>query len=193
MSGLVTVADISNYTGTLTAEQAEGLATAVEHVIVRISLESEELAAITRQQLAVLRAAGVSVSGYLFPEYDADPATFIVRALGLAGPVRTLWIDVEPPGLPSAAVIQDWIRRAAAVSPVPVGIYTGAWVIWQLPGWEPMDLPLWSADYTNEPPASLAVSYGGWSQAAGIQYRADTVIAGVLCDLSVFDTAALVV
>ena len=192
MLGSISVADVSNYSGTLTPEQAEGLATAVEHVIVRISLESDELAAITRQQLAALRAAGVSVSGYLFPEYDADPATFIVRVLGLAGPVQTLWIDVEPPGLPSAAVIQDWIRRAAAVSPVPVGVYTAAWVIRQLAGWEPMDLPLWAAQY-GERPTSLEVDFGGWTRAAGIQYAEGVRVAGVLCDLSVFDPWTLLV
>ena len=189
---LILVADISNYTGPITAEQAEGLAAAgIEHVIVRISTESEELAAITKQQLATLRAAGMPVSGYLFPAYGADPGAYIARALGIAGPVRTLWMDVEPPDLPSAAGIRDWILRAAAACPMLVGIYTAAWVIRQLPSWESVPLPLWAAQY-GERPASLAVSFGGWTRAAGIQYAADQTVAGVLCDLSVFDPAALV-
>ena len=191
MPDLVTVADVSNYTGPISPDQAESLAAAgIEHVIVRISPESEDLAAITRQQLGVLRAAGLAVSGYLFPEYDAAPGESLARALGISGPLRTLWIDVEPPGLPSAVIIRSWIVRAAEASPVPVGVYTSGWVLAQLPGWEPITLPLWAAAY-GERPDSLEVAFGGWMRAAGIQYSADVRVGGVLCDLSVFDARAL--
>ncbi len=157
-------------------------------MIVRISTESPELGAITRQQLAALRAHGVPVSGYIFPDYSQTPADFLAEAFKLASELRSLWLDLEPPGMPSFAAFRDWARGARAASKVPLGIYTAAWCIAQIPDWGDLsDFPLWDANYG--PFKGLDVNFAGWTRAAGVQYAGDSTVAGVSCDLSWFDPA----
>jgi hypothetical protein len=188
---LILAVDISNYGGRLSDAQVAGLAAAgVEHVIVRISLEDTPRQAITAQQLATLRACGMSVSGYLFPDYNQQPSACIKRALGLAGAINTLWIDIEGAGLPSAQAIGNWVRSARSSCPVRIGIYTAAWVVAGIRGLNLADFPLWAAAYGPRPD-SLDVSFGGWQAAAGIQFADTVTVGGVSCDLNIFDAAAL--
>lgn len=190
-NALILVADVSNYSGPLSDGQVEGLiAAGVAHVIVRISTETGGLEAITRQQLATLRTHGMSVSGYIFPDYGRGPADFLAEVFNVAGEIRSLWLDLEPPGMPSFAQFRDWASAARAASKVLVGIYTSAWVIAQLPDWEGLsDFDLWDANYG--PFKDLTVNFGGWSKAAGVQYAGSVEIGGVLCDLSFFDPVAI--
>ncbi len=187
----VLVADISNYTGAITDAEATALeAAGVVHVTVRISLEDTVRAAITAEQLSALRAHGMPVSGYVFPDYNRVPADYLADVFNVAGDIRTLWLDLEPPGMPSFAVFRDWAEGARAASKAPVGVYTAAWCIAQIPDWQPMsDFPLWDANYKTF--ADLAVNFGGWTRAAGVQYQGSAQIGGVLCDMSMFDPTAL--
>ncbi len=187
----ILVADISNYTGEITdAEVASLQAAGVGHVVVRISLEDGARQAITAEQLSALRARGVPVSGYIFPDYNRIPADYLSELFDLAGDLHSLWLDLEPPGMPSFAAFRDWANDARAASRVPVGIYTAAWCIAQIPDWEGLpDFPLWDANYA--PFTDLSVNFGGWTRAAGVQYEGSVQVGGVLCDLSKFNPAAL--
>jgi len=182
------VADISNYGGTLTDAQVEGLqAAGVAHVIARISMEDKARQAITRQQITALRGHGMPVSGYLFPDYSAKPATHIAEVLSHAGDISSLWIDIEGEGLPSFSVMADWIRAARSSCPVRMGIYTAAWVVRKFPGWGDLsDFPLWAAVYDTF--RGFDVAFGGWTHAAGIQYQNTATVGGVSCDLSWFES-----
>jgi hypothetical protein len=190
-SRLMLVADISNYTGNIGDAGVIALeAAGVAHVIVRISLEDAAREAITVEQLSALRARNVAVSGYIFPDYSRVPADYLAEVFNLAGEIRSLWLDLEPPGMPRFAAFHDWAIGARAASRVPVGIYTAAWCVAQIPDWGDIsDFPLWAADHG--PFKGLAVDFGGWTRAAGVQCAGSIPIGKVLCDLSWFDPVAL--
>ena len=191
-NALALVADVSNYSGNITDAQAEAMkAAGVAGAIVRIDTADPGRIAIMQQQAGMFRAHGVSLGGYLFPNYEDRPADELTRVWQLAGPLRSLWIDLEPVSgvMPTSfAVFRWWMAQAALAMPsiTTLGIYTAAWVV-QLFGakWMPLPYPLWAAAYGDRP-TSLAINFGGWPYAAGIQFSDAGDIAGVSCDLSVF-------
>ena len=191
------VADVSNYSGRISDAQVEAMVAAgVAGVIVRVDTADPERIAIMQGQLAVLRSHDMPVGGYVFPDYEQRPADFLATLFSLAGELRSLWVDLEPVDgeMPCTfAVFKWWMSQAALAMPsiTTLGIYTSAWVIAQLPAWKALPFPLWLASYTYQPPVSLAIDVGGYSEAAGIQYSDAGDIAGVLCDLSFFDPAAI--
>lgn len=136
------------------------------------------------------------VGGYVFPDYEQRSADFLATLFSLTGELRSLWIDFEPVSgaMPcTGAVFKFWMQQAALVMPAgtTLGIYTGSWIIDMIPSWQALPYPLWLANYTGTRPASLAVNVGGWQTAAGIQWSDAGNIAGVSCDLSIFDPAIL--
>ena len=196
-SALALVIDVSNYSGRISDAQVEAMiAAGVAGVIVRVDTADPGRIAIMQQQLAVLRSHGVPVGGYVFPDYEQRPADFLATLFSLTGRLGSLWVDLEPVGdaLPCTfAVFRWWMSQAALYCPAgtALGIYTAAWVV-QLFGakWQPLPFPLWAASYGGRP-ASLAVNFGGWAYAGGIQFSDAGDMAGVSCDLSAFDPAIL--
>lgn len=192
-STLGDVIDVSNYSGVVTDVQAEAIKVAgVVGVIVRIDTLNPERISIMQQQLAMFRSHGVPVEGYVFPDYDQGVEAFITDVFSLAGPLRSLWIDLEPVSdvMPTSfAIFRWWMGQASLYCPstTKLGVYTAEWVVAKLPAWQPLSYPLWAAAYGDKP-TTLDVSFGGWSQAAGIQYSDKGNIAGVSCDMSIFCT-----
>ncbi len=92
--------------------------------------------------------------------------------------------------MPSFEALSTWIRSARAACATKLGIHTAAWVVARFPDWGDLSgFPLWVAEYGHE--KDLAVGFGGWTRAVGLQYEADAVIGGVSCDLSWFEPQAL--
>lgn len=189
---LILVADASNFGGRITDAQVEAMiAAGVAGVIVRVATADPGRIAIMQGQLAVLRSHGVLVGGYVFPDYEQRPADFLATLFSLTGELRSLWVDLEGNVLPDFLTFKSWMEAARATGLVPhLGIYSASYIVARIADWDDMSVfPLWVADYGNK--RTLDVNFGGWRRAAGIQYAADTMIAGVPCDLSLFDPTAL--
>lgn len=194
-NAILTIADVSNFTGRITDAQVEAMkAAGIAGAIVRIDTADPERIAIMQQQLAVFRSHSMPVAGYVFPDYDQGVAAFLADLFALTGELRSLWIDLELVSgvMPTSfSIFRWWMSQAAMYCPpaTKLGVYTAAWVVAKLPAWQPLPYPLWLAAY-GERPSSLAVNVGGWTLAAGIQYSDKGDIAGVSCDLSVFQAEA---
>lgn len=135
------------------------------HVVVRLSLESEAMRQIARNQAVAAVACGATCGGYVWGYQASDPAATVRDALALLEPVNItipiLWIDLEDSPGPDVA----WLRAAVAEAQrmgARVGVYSGNW--WLEPHFgntvEFAGLPYWCANYNGDP--SLTVpSYGG--------------------------------
>ncbi len=169
-----------------------------EHVVVRLSTESQDHFDIAVAQLKSAKANGCSLSGYIWCYWDMSPEWLIASALdvlgaaGLGPPdVGTIWLDVEERGPATGSIALIWPWLNAAIKAVQddgyrVGIYTGKW-FWDafMPGVAVYGLlPLWVADYNNKPDLDVAL-FGGWQRCAGHQYSADGI------DLDVFDESVV--
>ena len=185
--------DISNYQGIPTKATIEHwLEWGVRHVIVRGSLERQELINIAKAQLRVLNEHKIPVSIYgwfylsVYPGWSADR---LVHTYEEFGPV-SYWLDVEETedyGNPSQN--ESWVAQWGTAMDrhgVKYGIYTGGWY------WRPylgnttafQDWPLWDANYGVSP--SLGdPGYGGWRARTGHQYSAHSI------DQNLFDAQFL--
>lgn len=186
--------DISNYSGAITAEQAEcWRQNGVRKVIV--GLQSPSLAA---QQMAVIVDAGLELEAYWYFSFSRSPIAQAETAWDRCNgwPVKRLWLDFEDdPGDMVPSAVADWIVLAASVarSRGPVGIYSAAW--W----WVPYtgntdrlrDLPLWVAHYDYESDID-PVAFGGWTKASMEQYSGTTELCGVSVDLDVYEEEDMV-
>ena len=189
------VIDCSNYSGEISAEQAKGLyAAGVREAVVQIV---NEHVLTHRQQIPVLQAAGIEVSGYVYvwfsagPEWAADRVRWAATELArYTAPNQTmLWLDCEqsdhddPPfdyiHQLTSPTIRGCIQAVEEYGFRP-GIYTAAW--WWFPGTsnstEFSDLPLWNANYDLDPDID-PVDYGGWAVPKMEQYQPNTSLAGV--------------
>lgn len=166
--------DISNYTGTLSAEQARWIREHYDLAIVRLSTEDNhgqrEIAA---QQVKMLADQSVPWQGYLWMYWEQWPGTLWMRAKahlpeswpGYAG--AGIWIDLEDTPGPydlAAACLQAYCDILETEGFVP-GIYTGGWWVAQNP-WlleEPIcrklaTLPVWWAHYGLAPSCNLSLA-----------------------------------
>jgi GH25 family lysozyme M1 (1,4-beta-N-acetylmuramidase) len=169
------------------------------HIVVRLYLPEENPSQDhTRAQIASARAAGCTVGGYVWCYQDMDPRKTVRDAIALARSVHlmlpVLWLDCETyknsSGVTERGPDAPWIRAAAdecrqlGVRP---GIYTARW--W----WrdfmddttEFADLPLWAAEYDDNPDVDDVTLFGGWTRASGKQY-AEKLPSGAGLDQNVF-------
>ncbi len=198
--GLVYALDVSNW-------QGDQLAAMIarhrpDHVVVRLSTESPAMITLARDQLKVASDLGVSVSGYLWADWTAEPELHTILALhtGAGFDLRRVWIDCEQ-GEPGQAVLEDWLSRAVAVAEAAgahCGVYTTVdW--WQRQGNSQgfTRLPLWLAFWDLTATLALEGRWasplpGGWATLSGKQW--DGGDAGVALDhvgRDVFNSAVL--
>ncbi len=161
----------------------------VRHVVAGTQVEE-----VTRQQLEMALARGMSVDAYVYLYWDRDMAaqvqTAFDRVRGL--PIGRLWLDVEESAAGrSPQTMMDLVQqsvdacRAKAPAGVECGIYTG-------PGyWKSAlanttrfaDLPLWYAQYNDVTSLSSwsRERFGGWTAPAAKQW-AERVLCGIGLD-----------
>lgn len=188
--------DISNYTGTLPQETLQFWRNdGVQHIIVRLSLETAEKTQLAHNQIAACRDYHFRVSGYIWCYITADdPQQVVQQTLAHFPNLTSYWLDVEDVAYSDARnthVNVQWLEQACqalAQAGVRFGIYT-AQSFWdryfhtdrfaQYPLW----LALWDgiADLTVWQP------FGGWEHLVGKQYLGDVFYGGKRVDLSVFD------
>lgn len=137
----------------------------------------------SREQLRSARDNGCTVGGYVFGYAGTNPVRTVLDVVGLAQAegvsLPVLWIDVESyEGEPGPDV--EWIRDAVSECNrlgIRPGIYTGRWY-WDayLPDvTEFSHLPLWLAEYDNDPNVDNVTLFGGWNEAAGKQFTSTPV------------------
>ena len=168
-----------------------------EHVVVRLSTESQRHREIAWAQLLSALGNGCSVSGYVWCYWDLDPRQHVQDALGVLseaglGPneVRMVWLDVEDTEslALSRCSVDEWLRQAVSVVEAAgyrVGIYTGQWF------WQPRvrgdfsRLPLWAAQYDGIPTLESVRLFGGWTREMvwGKQYSGDEIDLDVFSEL----------
>ena len=186
--------DISNYSGPLTHYQAAGLYNAgVRRCVVQLV---NERILTHREQVPMLLAAGIEVQFYVYVWFSAGEAFMQSRIAWAAreadmypGATKMIWLDCEqadtddPPfdyiHLPVSPTIRASVEAVRQYGYQP-GIYTAAW--WWIPGAsnssEWADLPLWYANYDNDP-ALTPVSFGGWGVPAMKQYAGEQTLVSV--------------
>lgn len=181
--------DVSNYQpadlGPLIAQHKP------QHVVVRLSTESQHHVDIARQQLATALQAGCSVSGYVWAYFDLPPVEHTAHALSVADgfPLALVWFDCEddcPPGQ-----LENWLSQAVDLTEQRghrAGVYTSkGW--WQGHGDSQgfTRLPLWAAQPDGIASLDIVGLFGGWTAAAGKQWSTT----GGTLDRDVFDSAVL--
>ncbi|MBF6599517.1 MAG: hypothetical protein IVW36_03280 [Dehalococcoidia bacterium] len=186
-------ADVSNWSGTITAEQASCLKRAGIELLICGTQEPE----ITRRQIAAAEAAGLRTEAYVILRWPRSSGEWPVAAQVRAGrgtiagtPVRRLWIDCEQylsvPQPPPATTVAMIAEAVAACAGIACGIYTArAW--WRRSTGDARDfaaLPLWDARYVRREgdPIPPFVPYGGWSRATMTQWHDTTRLCGVSLD-----------
>lgn len=186
--------DISQFSGEVSTEQfALAKSKGVRKVVV--ALNNLPLAV---RQANNAKAAGLEVEAYIYYYFAQDVITRTNAALGAIKDlnIQRIWIDCEdtkhtlsPAALTSKiAAIRD---RVLALGYSP-GIYSANW--WWSTNMAGVttfkDLPLWDA-YWDDNPDIDTPRYGGWAAAEMSQYQADTMFAGIWCDLNSYTTTAL--
>lgn len=193
-------ADISNYSGFLTAEKAAALRTYFDWMIVRSGPQSDrwegDIWKYTRQQLLALQTAGVprlDIYGWL--SFAGEPEAEVEDALSHAQgfPIGMLWLDCEDDRASALTEQQtvDYIQRAAdsCIGRVVTGIYTAPW--W----WKPQTgdstqfshFPNWTATDDRHGNLVLPQPYGGWVKATLEQFILDTFVEGIKVDINAYE------
>jgi hypothetical protein len=190
--------DISNYTGSITADQVSAWRDAgVGLVIVQaVDPPAGYPPGRTGQQLRVLNQAGMPAEAYVFFWFDSDPS-HVNRALALLEGVnvRRVWLDLEDVAAKgytqdqTEAKVTDALQSCDAWStahdlPSATGIYTGAWYwtnalyMGNTQAFKTRDL--WDAHYDYIPDAAQGFqSYGGWDSCKVKQHIGTSVFCGV--------------
>ena len=189
--------DVSNYqppdlAGLIKQYQAE-------HVVVRLSTESQRHREVAWAQLRSALDRGCSVSGYVWCYWDLEPRGHVTDALAVlseaglgTSEVRMVWLDVEDTEtlVLARCSVEEWLREAVSVLEAAgfmPGIYTAQW-FWQTRVRGDFSrLPLWAAQYDGQPTLDSVRLFGGWTREMvwGKQYGADEI------DLDVFSDAIL--
>jgi hypothetical protein len=180
--------DLSNYSGRLTVEQVralrdEGVTGAIVQALQPPPGYPPDVAA---QQLAALRDSGITdLQGYVVWWFGNTPDYLGPLLAVLAdGGVTTCWLDVEDTRpYPLATRIEE-VRAALAyiqAHGMRTGIYTAHWYWTRYMGdcTEFATLPLWAAQYDDDPNLGTVALFGGWERAQIKQYRGTTSIAGI--------------
>lgn len=165
-----------------------------QHVIVKLYTAWESIP--WDHTAAQVRSAldnGCTVGGYVWayrsitPERMVDDLIARCASIGLVLPL--CWIDCETyhdrsgnvadPG-PDADWLARFVRQAESIYGMACGLYTGAWwVDGYFPGGREAfaqfsRLPLWLADYDNNPALDSSL-LPGWPTVAAKQYTSDPV------------------
>lgn len=155
-SGLAYYAiDISNYQpDTQTPEGLSALlvtlAHPVSHVVVRLSIESDELKTIARNQLQAAQTLNITVAGYawIYAGHNQHADAQEVMALASAYKPTTVWLDIEGSPLPTSDEIRQALEGYATLGQAS-GIYTGEYIWPQLGNPDFSGVRLWSANYNG--------------------------------------------
>lgn len=159
-----------------------------QHVVVRLSTESQNNLDIARLQLSTALEAGCTVSGYIWCYWHLSPTEHAQQALSVADgfPLARVWFDCEDD---PAGQLDDWLSQAVDLAErrgQRCGVYARkSW--WQANGDSRgfTRLPLWVAQYDGIPELDIVGVFGGWARAAGKQWTDSPI------DRSVFDPAVL--
>lgn len=172
-------ADLSNYTGDLTADKIAALkAVGVVGIIVQAVTGLDGLS-YTRQQLHAANTNGLLIAGYVWCYEALDVGDRLALFNGFT--LESLWLDVETT-LSVGAVDRDLNLCDNHIEGL-TGIYTGKWVFDML-GWSDQRLwsyrPLWVSIYDGVADLDAGFrSFGGWLGATIKQYQDTGPIAGV--------------
>lgn len=172
--------DISNYQDDVTVLLPTLTEWNVEHVVVRLSTESEGRRQIAIRQLQILKNVGFSVSGYIWSYFWTQPLAHVQDALSVADAsgidLSMIWFDCEDDDGANAITVPIWLDaavQAVQASGRRAGIYTGRYW-WRDHAGDSQDfssLPLWLASYDNVPDLSTPLlPFAGWTELAGKQY-----------------------
>lgn len=183
-TGPVQAVDVSNFQPDIRPWLEQWTAWGIEHVVVRLSTESLSHQQIAIDQLEVAHAVGLSCSGYIWCYFGMDPGACVAEALGLARgsgvPLSFIWLDAEDEPGPVDPVA--WLRGAADEvrrKGYRVGIYSAAWWWSSRAGGSDgcADLPLWCAQYDNDPRLESVGLFGSWPRelVAGKQWTSDPI------------------
>lgn len=189
---VVKAVDISNFTGNITpAEVAALRAAGVEYVIVRLSWENSQIAAITATQIAALEADGqMPYGGYFFADWGQDATLMVKQFLATYPNLKSLWWDGETNGphevLPGGAAVNAWVYAAMSACPVPHGVYGNANSFSEVAYELRPDDALWLAGVPSLDGANL-----GGHAAVGVQMPGQQQIAGLTVDVDEFEASAL--
>lgn len=150
-----------------------------QHIIVKLYQAIESVSQDhSREQLLSALANGCSVGGYVWGYANTDPRATVQDVVGLAQSVGValpvLWLDIET-YMGFSGPDPCWIREAVEECRclgIRPGIYTARWY------WDQYmigvtafsDLPLWLAEYDDDPDIESVVLFGGWQRAAAKQW-----------------------
>lgn len=186
--GALAAVDVSHWEGPLSQHEVDCFWTeGVRHLVA-----GTQVAEVTRQQLAMAVARGLTVDAYVYLTWDRDTAAQVEQAFTTAAgfPVGRMWLDVEePPAGRSVATLTAAVERAAtacrAHAGVDCGIYTGAgfWRSAMANTATFAELPLWFAWYDHDQRLDTWATqrFGGWQAPVAKQW-AEEVLCGVGVD-----------
>jgi hypothetical protein len=186
-NGAVFGVDVSIWEGPLAPRELDCFwESGVRHVIVGTQVEE-----VTRQQLAVSVARGMTVDAYVYLVWDRDVAAQVETAFARAAgfPIGAMWLDVEEaPGDLDATELVSRVEAGLAACrahAVTCGIYTGPgfWKTHMADTSALADAPLWYARYNGLPTLAHWADerFGGWTAPTGKQW-AEEALCGVGVD-----------
>jgi hypothetical protein len=180
--------DVSHWEGPLSQREMDCFwASGVRHVVAGTQVEE-----VTRQQLAMAVARGMTVDAYVYLYLGGDVAAQVDLAFDRASgfPIQRMWLDVEeaPRGVGPTALadrVQAALDRCRAHGGASCGIYTGPgfWKSFMADTPRFAEVPLWYARYNRERTLSRwpAERFGGWSSPVAKQW-AEEALCGVGVD-----------
>lgn len=143
-----------------------------------------------REQGQMAHDAGMLVDGYVYLYLDKDVRQQVRNAKAALNtvPIRMWWLDMEDTESPHLSVEQRVAALDAAIEElgaVVYGIYSARW--W----WNQYmagvtkysHLPLWNANYDNDPDED-ALPFGGWEHSAIEQYGGTQEVCGQSVDIN---------
>jgi hypothetical protein len=182
--------DISNYTGTLTAQGCHDLRAAGYVGCIVQAITGLDGRTYTRQQLTACVAYGLRVAGYVWCFPGASVTSIRDRLHMFDGyALEFLALDLEQGGLTRPDVERDLIECDAYIAAVPSArakrtyIYSGKWYFDQQ-GWSNFtwwcDRPLWDSFYNGVPVAGHGFRpYGGWTKPTMSQFQGTSTVGSV--------------
>lgn len=190
-SGAPFAVDISFWEGPMSQREMDCFwDSGVRHVVSGTQVEE-----ITRQQLEMALARGMTVDAYVYLYWDQDMAAQVKEAFRRTQgfPIQRMWLDVEedPAGLGANALIalvQQALDACNAQGGAVCGIYTGPgfWKTYMNNTPSFGQVPLWYAWYNHKKALTHwpQEQFGGWLQPTAKQW-AEEALCGVGVDKNV--------
>jgi hypothetical protein len=179
--------DISHWEGPMSQYEMDCFWTqGVRHVV-----SGTQVAEVTRQQLEMADARGMTLDAYVYLYWDRDMTAQVDDAFATAAsfPIGRMWLDVEESaGGRSASTLLALVRQAVdacrAHGAAECGIYTRGtyWTASLANTTELADVPLWYARYNHLTSLDSWATerFGGWDRPAAKQWAEE-----VLCNVGV--------